>query len=95
MNDNGDGGDDGGDGDGRNTILIVSMDLTAEGQDYDNAFTHKSSSPSSATPSTVEDKKKKRNAICEAFYPVLASSPEYFLSSITCLCTFSPPRMEA
>ena len=72
---------------------MVSVNLTAEGQDYDNAFTHKSSTPSSSSPSTVEDKKRKRNAICEAFYPVLASSSEYLLSSITCLCTFSPPRM--
>ena len=73
--------------------LIASVDLTAEGQDYDNAFTRKSSSSSSSSPATVEDKKRKRNAICGAFYPVLASSSEYLLSSITCLCTFSPPRM--
>ena len=74
-------------------MMMSSVDLTAEGQDYENAFVH---TPIARSPSTMErtnDPKKKRNAICDAFYPVLVSSPAHLLSSITCLCTYSPPRM--
>ena len=74
-------------------MMMSSVDLTAEGQDYENAFTHTSIPRSSPTMEKINDPKKKRNAICDAFYPVLASSSTYLLSSITCLCTYSPPRM--
>ena len=74
-------------------MMMDSVDLTAEGQDYENAFAHISTARSPSTMERTNDPKKKRNAICDAFYPVLISSPAYLLSSITCLCTYSPPRM--
>ena len=61
-----------------------SDDYTAEGHDYFNAFSHQA--PRGAAG--------KRNAICDAFRPVLEAFPSLLLCLITCLTTYNPPRTE-
>lgn len=61
-----------------------SDDYTAEGHDYFNAFSHQASRAAA----------NKRNAICDAFRPVLEASPSLLLCLITCLTTYNPPRTE-
>lgn len=64
--------------------LTPSEDFTAEGHDYAGVF----APPEAPAPAD------KRNALCEAFCPLLLRAEATLLPAITCLCSFNPPRYE-